>query len=75
MLCLSASPAPGSRKKRRMSLVLPRDAVPADEPAKDPQCAICMEPMKAMSCGPCGCASWSLELQLKLLAYSEALLS
>ena len=55
VLCLSASPQPGSRKKRRISpLMLPREVVPAEEPAKDPQCAICMEPMKTMSCGPCG---------------------
>ena len=54
VVVLPASLQPGKRKNQRVSLVLPKEAPQPEEPAKDPQCAICMEPMTAMSCGPCG---------------------
>ena len=62
VLLVSATMQPGGsvRKKRRVALAVPRgpSAQAAlqqpEEAATDPQCAICMDPMEAMACGPCG---------------------
>ncbi|BDA50449.1 probable E3 ubiquitin-protein ligase RNF4 at C-terminar half [Coccomyxa sp. Obi] len=59
VVLLSASPPPRSgRKRRRVSLVIEQDP-PGPPPSKDkqppdPQCAVCLESMAEMSCGPCG---------------------
>lgn len=62
VVLLSASPPLRSgRKRRRVSLVIEQDP-PGPSPSRDkqppdPQCAVCLESMAEMSCGPCGYAS------------------
>ena len=48
-------PAIKQKQKQAMPvLIQPDEAAQLSAAAPEPQCPICMEPMKAMACGPCG---------------------
>ena len=52
---------PGNRQKQKQKrkesmpvLVQPDEAAQHSAAAPEPQCPICLDPMKEMACGPCG---------------------
>ncbi|CAL5229204.1 g12487 [Coccomyxa viridis] len=48
-------PATKQKQKQAMPvLIQPDEAAQLSAAAPEPQCPICMDPMKAMACGPCG---------------------
>ena len=47
---------PVSKRSRMLPLPFSAPQPPPPPPKPDAKCAICLEPMADMACGPCGCA-------------------
>ena len=47
---------PATKRSRVMPLPFSAPQPPPRAAKPDAKCAICLEPMAAMACGPCGCA-------------------